>query len=249
MNIDSMKSIGIKQPLVQQLLQIAEENLIRKNKVLSTDRLYQQAKSRLKRPRNELIATIQWIFEQKIMVEGSKLTKALLLKNQNRRVIYEYIKEHLAVNFSSIRSDLSSRITNKIESPGQIVWHLQMLLKYGYIQRLKFKNYSLFSPAELNSDLIILIFLLKDEINKKIVVLLSNIPTLKRSDVHKHIDEGREVVYYRINNLLNNGILSKIEGTSTKLQLNPLRQDMIFKILDANRKQNIQTIEVPGGTN
>jgi predicted transcriptional regulator len=234
-------------PLVQQILQIAEDHLIHKNKVLSAERLYNLAKSRLNRPRKELILIIQWLFEQRILVEGSKLSKDILLKNQNRHSIYEFIKAHLAVNFSTIQNNLSSETLSEMGSPGQIIWHLQMLIKYGFIKRIKYKSYSLFCPAEIDSDLCILIFLLKDEINKKIILLLLNNDSVKRSDAFKYIDEGREVVYYRLKNLLDLKILSEVEAESKEIELNPMQKKNIHQILNILDDLKLSNKKLNGG--
>lgn len=242
--ITSIKQLRLEIPLVQQVLHIAEEYLIRKNRVLSIERLYKIAKSQLNRPRKELMLIIQWLFEQRILVEGSKLSKDILLKNQNRHAIYEFIKIHLVVNYSTIQNDLSAETTSEMGSPGQIIWHLQMLIKYGFIKRIKYKNNSLFYPAEIPSDLIIPTFLLKDEINKKIILLFLNNNSVKRSDVFKYIDEGREVVYYRLNTLLELKILSEVEDESKDIELQPLVKEKLIKILDqiADSKQNFNGV-------
>ena len=57
-------------------------------------------------------------------------------------------------------------------SPGQLLWHLEMLMKFNYIKKIKVGNYTIFLPIEMDTELGTINFLLQDKINRKIVGLL-----------------------------------------------------------------------------
>ena len=224
---DALELVSIESPLSQQLLQIAEEIIIGKNKILSADLLYKCAQKRLKIPRRELVSVIQWLFGTKILVEGSKLTRRLLLKNHNRQTIYNFIHTNLAVTFSRLKKELSPNVG----SPGQLIWHLQMLIKYDYIKRAKFKNYSLFMLYEMDAEIAILLFLLRDRINKQIIELFLTNDILERPNVYDQFSEGRQFLYYRINNLIDAGVLTFKEGSTSELLINPSKKERIIELL------------------
>ena len=220
---------GLEHPSVKSVIEIAEE-ILDQNKFLNTDLLYNKAKRRLKLPRKGLLTIIQLLLNKKILVEGSKFTKESVLSNPFRKNIYNFVKTHLGAHFSIIRKEIFSDLEGKIGSAGQLIWHLEMLLKFNYIKPVKFKKYTIFIPIEMDEEIGIIFFLLRDDINKKIVNLLIEQDTIKKSDVHKLINEKRENIYYRINDLMNYNIISLIEEEGKELCLNPDKKELIVQI-------------------
>jgi predicted transcriptional regulator len=216
----------VEEPLTQQLLQIAEELIIRKNRILSPELLYNCAQRRLKRPRHELIQVIQWLFGKRVLIEGSKLTRELVLRNLNRRKIYKFIEKHISVTFSRLKLGLTD-----IGSPGQLIWHLQMLMKFKYIRRFKFKKYSLFTPIEIDEDMAILIFLLEDEINKKIITLLLEYGSLRRTEFYEALKASRQLIYYHINILIEAGLITQKQEANGKIELNSFKYESIMRVI------------------
>lgn len=222
-------SLGLDHPSVQSVIEVARE-IISENKVLDTEILYNIAKRKLKIPRRGLLRIIQFLINKKILVEGTKCTKGTVLSNPHRRKIYNFIKSHLGVHFSIIRKVLFSDIDGKTQATGQLLWHLEMLMKFNYIKKINFKKYVIFIPIEIDDKIGIIFFLLRDKINKKIVNLLLMEDTIEKSEVHKHINEMRELVYYRINDLINYNILSPIQEDSNEISLHPNNKDLIVQI-------------------
>ena len=218
-------------PSVQSVIEIAE-NIIHENKVLDATLLYNRAKKQLKIPRKGLLSIIQMLINRKILVEGSKYTKESVLSNRNRAKIYNFIKTHLGAHFSLIRKNAFYDNVGNIGSPGQLIWHLEMLLKFNYIKKVKIQNKTIFIPIETDEEFGILYYLLKDDLNKKIIDLLIKQDKIKRLEVHKHINEKRENIYYRINVLIDYDIISLIEEESNEIYLNPKNKDIIVKVLN-----------------
>ena len=91
-------SNGIEHPDVQNVIEIAEE-LAKKNKIIQIDLLYKIAKRRLKLESETIFFIIDLLLKNKIIVEGSKLTKRQVLLNHYRLDIYNFIKTYPGVHF------------------------------------------------------------------------------------------------------------------------------------------------------
>lgn len=223
-------AIGLEHPMVKRVLEIAKE-ILSKNKVLDIESLYNLAKRRLKIPRKGLLSIIQLLINKKILVEGSKFVRDNVLSNFYRRNIYNYIKKNSAVHFSLIKKNVISDTKGNYGSSGQLIWHLEMLLKFKFIKKIKIGNYTVFMPVNFESDMGIIIFIIQDDINKKILLLLNDQGLIKKSDVYKEINEKRENVYYRINNLIENDVIHKKEKENL-IFINPKKKDIISIILN-----------------
>jgi len=81
-------------------------------------------------------------------------------------------------------------------------------------------------------ELGIINFLLRDEINRKIISLLSTQGSIKNSEIFKFIDEKREKVNYRIKNLISYDLICLKEDPSKEVYLNPEKIDDVVNILN-----------------
>lgn len=218
-------------------MEIAKE-LLSKNKALDIDLLYTIAKRRLNLPRKGLISIIQYLLNKKILVEGSKYTRESVLANKNRVLIYEYITTNLGAHFSSIRKEAFPDVEDELKSIGQVVWHLEMLIKFKLIKKMNIGNYVIFLPIEIDEKEGLLHFFLNDAINEKILILLVKMEKVKRSDVYKLIDEKRENVYYRIKNLMEKKVVSFVEGSEKVIKLTSKYEELTRELL--NKKDSLR---------
>ncbi|MHA1147925.1 MAG: winged helix-turn-helix transcriptional regulator [Promethearchaeota archaeon] len=86
---------------------------------------------------------IKQLIKKKLIVEGSRLTKDELMDNDRRRIIYEYICENPAV--------YPHQIISKLEIPNHIVvWHLNVLLDFNLIKKLRVDNHDTFYESSLS---------------------------------------------------------------------------------------------------
>jgi len=222
------KGIGLEHPTVKRVIEIAEE-LLSENKVLNMEILYKVAKKRLKIPRNGLLFIIQFLINKKILIEGSKFSRETVLSNHVRNRIYRYIRMNPGVHFSNLRK---KALSEEAGSSGQLVWHLEMLLKFNYIKKIKVGHYSILLPYEFDEDVGRILFILRDRINNKIIHLLIENETFIKSEIYKKIDEKREDVYYRIKNLLDYGIITLNQDLDKEMCINNDLKEEIIKILD-----------------
>ena len=169
------KSIGLEHPNVRRVIEIAEE-IMSKNKVLNIETLYNISKKSLKLPRNGLLFIIQFLINKKILIEGSKFSRETVLSNPTRRGLYNYVRANPGAHFSILRRNA---LPDESGSSGQLVWHLEMLLNFNYIYKVKVGNYTVFLPIEMEIELGIINFLLRDKINRKIVDLLKTQSSIK----------------------------------------------------------------------
>jgi predicted transcriptional regulator len=219
----------LEHPSVKQVLEIAEE-IIDQNKALNAELLYNVAKKRLGMSRRGLSSIIQTLLNRKILVEGSKYTRDTVMQNRFRRKLYEFIRKNLGTHFSLIKNQLLFNEEGKTTSPGRLIWHLEMLLKFNFIKRVKLKNFTLFLPLEVSEEEGITHFILRDEINYKILAMVFKSESIKAADIHKVINEKREVVYYRVKNLIEIGFLSFKEQNREKIIINPKIYNLITNI-------------------
>jgi len=222
------KSIGLEHPNVKSVIEIAEE-IMSKNKVLNLETLYNVAKKSLKLPRNGLLFIIQYLINKKILIDGSKFSRETVLSNPTRRGIYNYIRVNPGVHFSILRK---KALSDESGSSGQLVWHLEMLLKFNYINKIKAGNYTVFLPIEMEVEIGLINFLLRDKINRKIVGLLATQSSIKNSEIFKLIDEKREKVNYRLKNLIGYDLIWFKEDPSKEVYLNPDKQEDVINVLN-----------------
>jgi len=109
-------SIGLEHPSVKQVVEIAED-ILDENKILSIDTLYYRAKNRLKIPRKGLNAIIQFLINNKILVDRSKFTRRTVLSNQRRKIIFNFIQQNIGAHFSLIKNAWASN--GELGSPGE----------------------------------------------------------------------------------------------------------------------------------
>lgn len=219
-------SIGQEHPSVEQVLEIAEE-ILDENKILNIDTLYYRAKKRLKIPRKGLNAIIQFLINNKILVNRSKFTKRTVLTNPTRKLIYNFIQQNIGAHFSLIKNFGGS--DGELGSPGELIWHLDMLIRFNYIKKQTLKNYTIFLPSEVDDESGSIYFVLQDELYRKILNHLLSNDSQERSQIHKSLGENRGTIYYRIQNLIEFQILDLL--ADNKVNLNPKKRDVLIQVL------------------
>lgn len=223
-------SLSLDHPIVKQVLDIAK-SILEDNKVLNVKNLYNIAKRELKIPRKGLMKILRFLINNNILIDGSKYTRESVLLNIYRKNIYNFIENNLGAHFSLLRKIILTNEEDEFGSSGQLIWHLEMLLKFDYIKKIKIGNYSIFLPFDLDEEVGVISFFLKDPINREIIQLFKNNEAIIQSDINKKIEYKRGKVYYRINNLLEFDILISEKEGKTTLYLNPDKRKKIIKTL------------------
>ena len=227
---ENYRYIRLEHPSVQAILKIAEEIIIGKNKVLDVKLLYYLSKKQLKLPRKGILDIINFLLNEKVLIEGSRLTRNSILSNQYRKRIYDFIINNIGSNFSLIRDKVHVDNNGNIGSPGHLAWHIEILLKFNFIKKIKYKNYTILAPNNLDDNEIIYYFLLRDKLNNEIIRVLIEYDQIKKSELHNHLNIQREIIYYRMNNLLEHKIILT-SNNPHKIFINPIIKDKIIEIL------------------
>ena len=227
--------LSLEHPNVQRVIAIAED-MMNRGSILTIERLYNLSKKMLKVPRSGLISIIHFLINNHVLLEGSKFSRETVLNNRLRKNILNYIRLNGCAHFSILRKEaLSARVGN-LGSSGQLVWHLEMLMKFNYIKKIKVGNFTVFLPIEMEVGLGIINFLLRDEINRKILDLLITQNSIKNSEIIKMIDENRGKVNYRLKNLSDYNLICSKEDPSKEVYLNPDKKENVINILNRLKK-------------
>ncbi|MFX1385241.1 MAG: hypothetical protein ACFFBP_22735 [Promethearchaeota archaeon] len=238
---------------IRAVLEVAKE-LVYKNRVVKIEVLFNIAKRRLKLKSLGLKLILKYLFENKILVEGSKIIKSEVLSNEMRALIYKFIQKYPGVNFSALKNNLTSEFDEydiKMGT-GQLIWHVEILMKYEFLRKIEFKKYTLYFPYIMDPEHAKYYFLLRDQINRKIIKTLIEKDSLKQADIPNIINELKGSVYYHIKSLKKENILnSETRSGALEVWLNQEKRALIIEILDEieqklselKEKYNVKKVE------
>jgi len=223
-------SLGLDHPSVQQVIQIALE-LTREHKLINIELLYNRAKRELKIPRQGLNKIIQMLLNRKFLVDGSKFTKETVLKNKIRYYIYWLVKTNIGAHFSFLKKEVTEQKESEM-GVGHLIWHLEKLIKFNFIKKVKVKNCTIFLPMEISDEEGILYFILRDDLNKQIVEILLEHESVNKADIFKELNVKREKTYYRIKKLIELEIISPIAEDEKIISINLSKKDLIMEVIN-----------------
>jgi len=121
------------------------DRLIKMNQPVKIKDLFKIAKRELKFPSEEIERAIWKLISKKYIVNGTKITKTVVLENKNRQEMLRLIFNKPSIHIRDIRSALNigAYLT---------AWHLQILEKFGFIRKKTEKNQILVFPAHLKEE-------------------------------------------------------------------------------------------------
>ncbi|MHA2127607.1 MAG: hypothetical protein ACW99E_20090 [Promethearchaeota archaeon] len=134
----------------EELVFNAIQDYLNKNKILEKNDVINHIKSYFTNASinintEGIIKYIESLIKKKRIVEGSKLTKDVVLNNQKRKRVYNYITENPGTYFNKIVKGLKM-------SYHVVYWHLDILLKFDFIKKTKVENQELFFSSKLGID-------------------------------------------------------------------------------------------------
>ena len=109
------------------------------------------------------------LIKKKLVFERSKLTKPNILNNENREIIYEYIRKNPGIYFNQIAKAL--KLSNYI-----LGWHLKILLKFNLIRSKGINNHEVFFDINLSNENDDLYYLSSKKKTKRILNFLIENP-------------------------------------------------------------------------
>lgn len=112
------------------------------------------------------------------------------------------------------------------------IWHLRVLLKFGCVQEIRHKSSLLFALPQISLTEVILVALIRKDLNRKILKALES-QTLSLSSLESILGEERRNIEYAIKNLQEFAIIEKIPqvepSTSNMFKINPAIATIYFK--------------------
>ena len=225
----------IKKEILHKIIEIAEENLST-NQPLDITKIINQVKYRLDITRKESINHVKYLLRKNILVEGSKYTRKTVLKNEYRNFIYSLFKPSRVLTFSDIKRKLSDQFPPYNGSSGQLVWHLEMLLKFSLIDKIKVKNSTIFKPIGMNEENATLLFLARDDVTRKIMQELAGNGGLSKDDIIRVIAGNRNHVSYRLEKLKEFGIITRKDYQPDDIYQIPATMQHVIKNLFGGEK-------------
>ncbi|MFX1257655.1 MAG: winged helix-turn-helix transcriptional regulator [Promethearchaeota archaeon] len=128
------------------------------------------------------------LVKKNYIAEGSKLTKNKLLRNSNRKEIYEFILENPGISFNRIVKELNL-------SPPVVVWHVNTLIQFGCIKKKKINSHEALFRIHLDSKKEKVLHFLSREKCKKIVdYLIEKKQGKSKSEISSELNLSRNTV-------------------------------------------------------
>ncbi|MFX0059264.1 MAG: hypothetical protein ACFE85_08990 [Candidatus Hodarchaeota archaeon] len=171
------------------VLDIIEEYL-NKNREFKIDEIIPYIQTRFRRSSLNLnykgIETIlKSLIKKNYILEGSKLVRSQILDNVKRRKVYEFVLKYPGTYFNHIVREL--KLSNHV-----VVWHLNILLKFKFIQKEVIGKHEIYFDANKDFKDFELYYFTSKEKSQKIIKYLkqNNIGITKTQlseELHMHI--------------------------------------------------------------
>ncbi|MFX0134916.1 MAG: winged helix-turn-helix transcriptional regulator [Candidatus Hodarchaeota archaeon] len=158
-------------------------------------------------------------------MDGSKLTKDSILKNNTRNKIFKYILKNPGAHLREIRDKLNL-------SPHQAAYHLIRLEQFNFIRKTRINYKVAYFNSKINPKFDKSIFAIKDEINFKILKYVLLEPDIKLDNLVKKVQLKLRKVKKIIFNLKESDLIDEIiEHGQIKYRANKKNFDSVLKIL------------------
>jgi predicted transcriptional regulator len=141
--------------------------------------------------------------------------KDVVLLNDLRRNIYNYILENPGVHLREIRRKFDISLSTAM-------WHLKILEKAGLIKSEKFGNKLIYYPTGMNKEDLLIMLTLNNETAKRIINYIAKVGEAHIRKIVNDLAMNIETVRYHLRRLERAGVLlSKEIGNKIVYTLNP----------------------------
>ena len=216
----------------QMVLDIVHEYLD-KNRYLTTDKIVPFISSRFSKSSinintNGIIQILESLVQKNHIFEGSKLSKELVLRNENRKSIYKVIKNYPGTYLSRIAKELDLK-----KSIAE--WHLSILLKFECVKKIKINGHEAYFTDKFEHEKPELFhFMQREKYRKVIEYLQDNQKGITKTRLSKNLGMHPNTIKKYIARLEGLGIIYR--DKKTKKELYFLNQDTLKSLLSVNRK-------------
>ncbi len=153
------------------------------------------------------------LIKKRMIVERSKFTKEDVLDNENRSIIYTYIKDHPGAYFNQISKKLN--LSNYI-----LAWHLKILSQFEYIRSKEIENHEAFFDVDLEHANDEILFLISKEKPREIINYLLKNPTgSSKTQISRELSMHANTVTKYVKQLERGGLLLKNKQSQKTLYI------------------------------
>ncbi|MBY9005960.1 MAG: hypothetical protein KGD63_04300, partial [Candidatus Lokiarchaeota archaeon] len=112
--------------------------------------------------KNGIETILRKLINKNYLLEGSRLTKPIILDNEKRNTIYNYILQNPGIHFNKIVQDLNLNYN-------AVIWHLRVLKKFNFIQKTLIGNRIIYFEYNLKLSKAQKIYFLKKKEVERII--------------------------------------------------------------------------------
>ncbi|MHA1385103.1 MAG: hypothetical protein ACTSR3_15245 [Candidatus Helarchaeota archaeon] len=232
----------------RQIIRCAQQ-IFKKKHILSSQELLRLTKNSINASQKEIIIGINYLLKNKYFIEGSKLTKNDVMKNNTRLKIFNYITQNPGAHLNEIMKKCNTK-------PHATRWHLSILKDFNFIRTRKFSNFLLFYPAQFEEELEKPIIISKRDKLQKIVSFIEMNPNKNISEMARELDIAYSTLQNDLRQIEKTGLINKLHmGTKIHYSLNyelynKLKNYLITKEKATNRKDInvVRAYDYIGGT-
>jgi len=169
------------------------------------------AKKKINISYNGICGILKSLVEKNIIVEGSKLIKSDIFSNLNRKKIYEFIAKNPGIHFNKLVKSLDISVFS-------VEWHLNILLKFDLIRKVKIEKYDAYFDSKLPSKNDEILHIISREKCKKIIQYLNqNNEGYSKNYLSKELQIHSNTISTYIEKLEEFGLLLKKELSNMTL--------------------------------
>ncbi len=208
--------------LEEYLLKLCQE-FEQSNKVIQIKSLYLRARRETKIPRLKIETAIHNLILSKKIIPGRFLHTQSVLKNTNRKKIYDLIASRPASQALDLKT--KTGLGAKI-----LAWHLKQLLDFKQIQQVNFISKMLFTlPGQDDREAIAYYIISRNNIDRYILATLIRKPTSK-SILNEQDTPRRTTFLYHLNNLEQWKMIERVNAGEDTYQVTANFRDSILRV-------------------
>ncbi|NVM01666.1 MAG: hypothetical protein HWN67_04995 [Candidatus Helarchaeota archaeon] len=174
-----------------------------KKKFFNFDDIYILCTSKLSNSKEEILRSLNYLYQKGYLVEGASVTKANVLENVKRNQIYDYVKNNPGAHVREIQRsfNIGSFIAFR---------HLKYLEKFGYLRSKKFMNKKAYFLLEFDETQDEKILVLKNERTKLIFDHIVRYEKIRLANLERYLSLSHGQIQPHLKKLLEFNLINSI---------------------------------------
>ncbi|MHA1146363.1 MAG: winged helix-turn-helix transcriptional regulator [Candidatus Helarchaeota archaeon] len=187
--------------------------LKKNSKFFNFDRLYKECTKKFPNQEKDILISMNKLIEQKLIVQGGRISREGVLKNQKRREIYDFITKNPGTHFRELLQAFS--IGRSLRR------HLFMLEKFRFIRNRKFQNKICYFKIETNPTEDVKYILLRNKIKKEIYSTLEKQGKARLNELSETLQLKHNKIQYHLKELIDTNLIRKESSNGISFYLIP----------------------------